>query len=513
MAKPATPVLDASETDPKKTKQAPSPETAPVFDDGFCDPARRRRVLWAAILASSLGFIDGSVVSIALPAMRETLGASLSQAVWFSSAYLLTLTSLILTGGALGDRLGLGRVFAGGIALFVVASMGCAAASSPTLLILARAIQGIGAAFMVPGSLAVLNRAFPREERSAAIGFWAGTSALTTALGPIIGGLALTFGGPEMWRAVFAVNLPLGALALWLLLSALKGEERRSSTPVDMPGAITATLALLCMAWGLAGAEDGGEVQWRFLLGGVGLLVGFVIIEARSTYPMMPLSLFSNRTFAMANLFSLMIYGALAAVFFFLPMVLIALWGVTEIIAAAMFAPLSVFIAGLSGRAGRWAGKYGPRPFLSLGAVSVAAGYGMLWWSAPGQMLWTGAFPAMCFIGFGMAMLVAPLSTAVMGSVPETSGGTASGVNNAISRMASMLGIAGFGAVASVIYLASGGTLSFAAEGGNAAHVAHSTAAFQTIMASAAFMAAAAAIIARFALPRQTDQASSSASQ
>lgn len=476
---------------PRSSKTAePRPEAL------FCDPARRRRVLWAAILASSLGFIDGSVVAIALPAMRETLGATLAQAVWFSSAYLLMLTSLILTGGALGDRFGLARVFGGGIALFILASLVCAAAWSPEALIAARAVQGIGAAFMVPGSLAVLNRAYPRAERGAAIGFWAGTSALTTALGPLIGGLVLTFGGAEMWRAVFAINLPLGGLALWLLFSAARPEAPGARAPVDVAGALLATAALFAMAFALSGAEQGGGVLWPLFLGGLALLALFVAVEARSAHPMMPLDLFRNPVFALTNLFSLVIYGALAAVFFFLPMVLIALFGVTEILVAAMFAPLSVFIATLSGPAGRWAGRIGPRPFLAAGSALVAAGYATLFFSAPAGLLWSGFFPAMCFIGCGMALLVAPLSTAVMGSAPESRGGTASGVNNAISRMASMLGIASFGAVAAVVYARAGGTLSFAAENGGPAHVAHSVAAFQTITLVAGAMAAVAALLA-----------------
>jgi MFS family permease len=346
----------------------------------------------------------------------------------------------------------------------------------------------------------VLNRAYPRAERGAAIGFWAGTSALTTALGPIIGGLVLTFGGPEMWRAVFAINLPFGALALWLLFTAVTPERPDARAPVDALGAALAVAALFTLAFALSGAEHGGGVLWGWLASGLGLLGLFVLVEARSAHPMMPLDLFRNPVFALTNLFSLVIYGALAAVFFFLPMVLIALWNVTEILVAAMFAPLSVFIASLSGPAGRWAGRIGPKPFLAAGSALVALGYATLWLAAPHQALWSGVFVAMSFIGCGMALLVAPLSTAVMGAVPEASGGTASGVNNAISRMASMLGIATFGAVAALVYAQAGGTLSFAAEGGDADHVARSIRAFRTITAVAGVMAALAALLA-LALP------------
>lgn len=468
----------------------------------FCPEARRKRLLWAAILASSLSYIDGSVVAIALPAMRESLSATLGQAIWFSSGYLLTLTALILTGGALGDRFGLARVFGGGIMLFVLASMGCAAAPSAETLIFARALQGVGAAFMVPGSLAVLNKAYPKEDRGRAIGIWAGVSALTTALGPIIGGLALTFGGPEMWRAIFAINLPMGALALWLLVTAIGEDSGKEGTPIDGIGAVLASIALFSMAWALTDAERGGDILWHWLIGGFALLATFVIWESRTAHPMMPLGLFRNRVFAVSNIYSFTIYGALAAVFFFLPMVVIALWGANEIYTAALFAPLSVFIAGLSGPAGKLASRIGPRPLLVAGSASVALGYAGLWYVAPMQWLWTGALPAMCFIGIGMALLVAPLSTAVMGSVPEDSGGIASGVNNAISRMSSMMGIASFGALAALSYAAFGGTLSFAEAGGDAAHVAQSTAAFQVIMATASGLAALSCLIALVALPR-----------
>ena len=194
-------------------ERAPGSAVAPVFVSGFCAERARPRLLVAAILASAPGFIDGTAVSIALPAMRDRLAPDLAQAQWIHNGYMLTLSALILVGGAVGDRFGLAHVFGLGIGLFVLASLVCAVATTPNLLIAARAVQGTGAAIMVPGSLALIARAYPRADRGRAIGIWAAASALTTALGPIIGGVALTFGGPEMWRWIFAINLPLGALA------------------------------------------------------------------------------------------------------------------------------------------------------------------------------------------------------------------------------------------------------------------------------------------------------------
>ncbi|MEO0936981.1 MAG: MFS transporter [Pseudomonadota bacterium] len=477
--------------------RAPGQPAAPVFVDGFCDPAKRTWLLVAAILASALGFIDGTVVSIALPAMRASLDADLVQAQWIHNAYMLTLSALILVGGAAGDRFGLARVFSIGIGVFLVASVGCALAPSPQTMVAARTVQGIGAAIMVPGSLAVIARAYPRKDRGRAIGIWAAASALTTALGPIIGGLALTFGGPEMWRWIFAVNLPLGALALWLLWRGVSADPRRDGAPLDWAGAAVATLALLALAWGLT------KEAWGFAALGAALLAVFVMVEARVTAPMMPLSLFASRAFSAANLLTFLLYAALNIMFFFMPMTFIAGWGYSEIDAAATFAPMSVFIALLSSRAGQLADRIGPAPLLAGGAMVVACGYAAMALLAPYQDIWRHMLPAMCLVGLGMSAVVAPLSSTVIGAVADTQTGIASGVNNAITRMSGLVSVAAVGPVVAGIYAANGGLSSFAVLSDSAGHGQAMTASFAALAWISAGLCVMAALIALRALPRR----------
>lgn len=431
---------------------------APVFVPQFCNPAQRGLLLAAAILASAMGFIDGTVVAIAIPAIRASLDATLAQAQWVHNAYMLTLAALILVGGAMADRFGLARVFGAGIALFVLASLACALAPTAGILVLSRAVQGIGAAVMVPGSLAAIARAYPRTERGRAIGIWAAASALTTALGPVIGGLALTLGGDQMWRWVFAVNLPLGAAALWLLLRAVRADPGKPGTPVDLPGAALATGALFCLAWGLTGS-NGPDLRW-LALGAVGL-AAFLLVEWRSAHPMMPLPLFAHRGFSAANLLAFTLYAALGMVFFYLPMTLVAGWGHPEIEASLAFAPISAFLATLSARVGALADRIGPAPPLAIGSVCVAAGYALMALVAPAQAFWQGVLPAMGLIGLGMALVVSPLSTAVMGAVEESQSGLASGINNAATRLAGLISVAATGGLVASAYAAAGGPAEF----------------------------------------------------
>ncbi len=472
------------------TDQQASGAPVPVFREGFCAAQSRRYILITAILASSMGFIDGTVVAIALPAMRGTLGASLSQAQWFSNAYMLTLSALILLGGALGDKLGLARVFGGGIAVFMAASLACALAPTSETLIAARALKGLGAAFMIPGSLAIISRAYPREERGRAIGIWAAASALTTALGPIIGGTALTWGGPEMWRWIFAVNLPFGALALWLLTTHVRENVTVPDRGLDLPGAALATLGLGLLAYGLTSGA-----AWAGLAGAVtcGL---FLLIEAQSPHPMMPLGLFRDRTFAAANLATFTLYFSLSAIFFFLPMTLIAGWGESEIAASAAFVPLTVFIASLSSRIGALADKTGPGPLIGTGALLVAAGYAALAATLPWQDFWRLTLPAMGLTGLGMAFVVGPLSTAVMAAASDENQGTASGINNALSRMAGLIAVAAMGPLTAFAYGAAGGAASFGVPSDTAGHAEAMNRAFATVAWICAGLAALSGIIA-----------------
>jgi EmrB/QacA subfamily drug resistance transporter len=458
----------------------------------------RRRLLWAAILASAMGFIDGSVLAIAIPAIREGLSASLAQAQWVSNAYLVTLSALILAGGALGDRFGTARVFALGITAFVAASLICAVAPSANLLIVARAVQGAAAALMVPGSLALIARAYPRDERGRAIGVWAAASALTTSAGPLLGGLLLSWDSPGVWRWIFAVNLPLGILALWLMRDGLRSDAGRPDHPVDLPGAALATLGLGLLAAGLT-REDGGATALS--LGGGAALLSFVAWEAWTPHPMMPLGLFRDRAFAVANLATFTLYAALSAVLFFLPMLLVAGWGLSEFQTSFAFAPLSLAIFLLSSRFGAMADRAGPGRLIGGGAALVALSYGWLALTVGAQAFWTGVLPPMILAGVGMAMLVAPLSAAVMAAVGEDDSGAASGINNAVSRVAGLVAVAALGGVVAGVYADWGGPLSYGETGSASVHAVAMTRAFAAVAWIAALLAAISAALAFLGIP------------
>lgn len=477
-----------------------TPQAAPAaLSSGaaFCAPRHRPLVLAAAILASALGFIDGTVVAIAMPAIRGDLGASLAQAQWVHNAYLLTLSALMLAGGAMGDRFGLARVFAAGIGLFVLASLVCAAAPDARVLIGARAVQGVGAAIMVPGSLAVIARAYPRAERGRAIGIWAAASALTTALGPAIGGLVLSLGGEAMWRWIFAINLPLGLSALGLIAAVGRADRARSETRIDWAGAVLATAGLLAIAWGLTGgSHGGGGPSGPWLLAGAGLMVAFLLVERGVAAPMVPLSLFRSRAFSIVNLMCFTLYGALNIVLFYLPMTLIAGWGLSELWASLTFAPLSVFISALSARMGRLADRHGVRRLLAGGAGVAAAGYAALALAMPWGSFVLGVLPAIGLVGIGMAMVVAPLSTAVMAAVADYQTGTAAGVNNAVTRMSGLIAVAAVGGLAASSYAAAGGIGSFGIASDLPGHAAAMTTAFQGLAWLAAGLSASGAVLA-----------------
>lgn len=444
-----------------------------------------------------MGFIDGSVVSLAVPAIRETLGASLAQVTWVNNAYMLVLASLVLVGGAAGDRFGLARVFGGGIVLFVAASVACALAPDANTLVATRALQGLGAAAMVPGSLAIISRAYPREIRGAAIGTWASASAITTALGPIIGSGFLTFGGPEMWRVIFAINLPLGGIAIWLLVRAIQSDPARPEKGIDVVGALLAVAGLGLTAWALTGGTEGEpEANWPLLAIALGVLAGFVAWEARASRPMVDLGLFASRAFSTANLITFTFYFGFSAVLFFLPMVMISGWGLDEIWAGFGFAPLAVFIGGMSRLSGRLADRHGPAPLLAVGMAVVAVAFAALGWVLPSEDFWTRVLPCTTLMGFGMGLTVAPLSQAVMGAVDENRTGAASGINNAVARMAGLLAVAAMGALAAAAYANAGGPLSFGAPEEAAGHVPAMNSALRAVIWTAAALAAGSSLLA-----------------
>lgn len=470
----------------------------------FVAPEKRRLVLIAAILASALGFIDGSVLAIALPAMRESLGAGLAEAQWIYNGYMLMLSAFVLAGGALGDKLGLGRSFASGIAAFVAASLLCALAQTPEQMIAARVLQGLGAAVMVPGSLAAITRAYPRDERGGAIGLWAASSSLTTALGPLLGGAFLSYGGPEAWRFIFAINLPLGALAIWLIVANTRDTRTNRSTQIDIWGGGLASLAFFFIAFSFTQAEP------LYGLTGLAVLCVFVWHEAHCPAPMIDIKLFKLRDFSAVNLATLLMWMGFQGVLFYLPMTLIAGWGQAALLTALSFTPMAIFIAVLSPRMGRLADRIGPRPLIAAGALVVASGFIGLSFGVTTGAFWLGILPATSLIGLGLGMAVAPLTTAVVNSVPDESAGTASGVNNAAARVAGLMGVASLGMIAQAGYLAAGGKDSFGAFSTDVTHGAAMIIGFQFVAYGAAFFAILGAVIVWLGMGAQ---ASSSASQ
>jgi EmrB/QacA subfamily drug resistance transporter len=410
---------------------------------------QRIYVLVAAILASAMGFIDGSVTSIATPAIRSSIGASLADAQWVSTAYLLLLSSLLLLGGAASDRFGLRNVFAAGIALFVVASIGSALAPTPAWLIAARAVQGLGAAFMVPGSLAIIAKAYPKEERGAAIGIWAAASSLTTLLGPVLGGLVLTWLGDWSWRLIFALNLPLGGIALALLLKT-PADRPEAGRRLDIVGAAGATVALLLIS--LAFIDNEGGRFWPYLVGGLVVLGLFLFWETRSKAPMLPLGLFKDRAFSGAQGLTFVLYFGLSAVTFYLPMTLIAGWGVSPAFVALAILPLGIALTLLSPFAGKVTDRVGPGPVLAGGSLVVGLAFLGLGLTTSLHNLWFVTLPLMVLFGIGMSFVAGPVSTAVMTSVADRDTGTASAINNAVSRVAGLFAVAMMGALAALVF-------------------------------------------------------------
>jgi EmrB/QacA subfamily drug resistance transporter len=458
----------------------------------FCAEADRRVILWAAILASSMGFIDSSVTSIAMPAIRAALGASLTQAQWINAAYLLSLSSLVLVGGAMGDRFGTARVFSLGIAVFIAGSLACAAALTPELMIAARAMKGVGAALMVPGSMAMVSRAYPRAERGRALGLWAAASTLTTALGPVLGGMLVTWGGELGWRLIFALNLPLGLAALWLIRGRTPGDMGKPGVRVDVIGALLATCGLGLMAWSLTEPTAPALIA----LAAVASLAAFLVWEAVTPAPMLRLGLFRNRTLAITNLVTFALYFALNGVMFYLPMTAVSAWMVTPLEVTAAFLPISVLIGLLSAPAGRMADRWGAGPLMAAGSTLVALAYGGLWLAAPLGQFWWAVVPLTVVAGLGLGLVVAPLTAAAMQGAEDGEQGAASGINNAVARVAGLIAVALLGRVAGSAY--GDATPGFGVTGDSAQHLAATAAAFGTVALTASLMAALAAVLALF---------------
>jgi EmrB/QacA subfamily drug resistance transporter len=419
---------------------------APIDGRQHRESAGSRAALASAIVGSTMVFIDGTVVNVALPILRQRLGATVAEAQWIVEAYMLFLAALLLVGGALGDRWGRRFTFVLGASIFAAASAACGLASSVLFLIVARGAQGMGAALLVPGSLALIAARYSKETRGRAIGTWAGFTSIAAGIGPIIGGWLVE---QLSWRWIFYINIPLAALAIAIVRKVPESRNEKETAGIDWIGAALVTAGLFGLVFGLVEAGNKGfgdaRVMTALALGAVAL-AAFIVEELRCPHPMVPPAIFRSRTFTGANILTLFLYCAMSATMFVLPFNLIQVQGYSVVEAASAFLPFVIVMFLLS----RWAGglldRYGARRPLTVGPMIAASGFLLFVRSLEGSY-WVTVFPAVMVMSVGMATSVAPLTATVMTSVDENRAGLASGINNAVSRLASLLAVAIIGVV------------------------------------------------------------------
>ena len=400
--------------------------------------AAGRGVIAAAVLGSGLTFLDGTVVNIALKTIGEDLDASLAQLQWITNGYLLSLASLILLGGALGDRFGRRRIFVIGVVWFAAASLVCGVAANPLILILARILQGVGGALVTPGSLAMIQGSFGEKDRAAAIGAWSGLGGIAAAIGPFVGGVLIDY---ATWRWIFLINIPIAAATI---LAAQKWvPETKNPEDVgqfDIPGGLLAVVALAGTTYALI--EWGNQAAPWAAVVGVVAAIAFVVAESRSTHPMMPLELFTEHTFSAANLMTFLVYAALGAVSFFLTLQLQTVSGYSALEAGVASLPIILCLLFLASSGGRLATRIGPRIPMTFGPIIMGGGTLMLLSIGRDTSYWLDVLPGLTVFGLGLALMVAPLTATVLAAAPDEHAGIASGINNAVARAGSLLAVA-----------------------------------------------------------------------
>jgi EmrB/QacA subfamily drug resistance transporter len=404
--------------------------------------ATGRGVVVAAVLGSGMAMLDGTVVNVALRRIGTDLDASLAQLQWITNGYLVMLASLILVGGALGDRLGRRRVFIIGVVAFAGASMLCGLAPNPGVLIAARVLQGVGGALLTPGSLAIIEAVFTPSDRGRAIGAWTGLGSIAAAIGPFLGGALVQYAD---WRWIFWLNAPVAVVTVLVAVRFVPETRAPSDGPFDVPGAVLGAVALAGITYCL--------IEWHSSLAlptlGIGLLAGaaFVVVEHRTAHPMLPLDMFGSRIFSAANAMTLLVYAALGAILFFLVIDLQTVLGYGPLEAGLSTLPITVIMLVLASRGGALGTRIGPRIPMTVGPLVMAVGVAWLSMLGAGSSYWVAVLPPMVIFSLGLALMVAPLTATVLAAAPDERTGIASGVNNAVARAGSLFAVAALPAV------------------------------------------------------------------